>query len=865
MNSKRKHKSNKNQKKKSQPSQIQNNKQPMKEISPSNFKIPSQPFEVTIEIDSDWHIGSGAGIPGDVDRLVLRDRNGFPYIPAKTITGIWRDGCELVALGLDSGDKNGIWHSWVDYLFGEQPALPEINLTKHPRPAVVYIRAAAFSPQFKNAIETLENKQAQIIIRDAFTFIKPGIRIDPESGCAQEDNLRFAEMARIGASLKATCELDFGKATDEEQKEEQKIAYTLLLAGAKMVERIGGKRRRGSGKCRLVISENINPWLDLLEKSPPKPPEFSLRSTEATNWDDTEANKEDDWVRIKLTLFTETPVVIAARKVGNVVETLDYIPGTHLLPIISKRLGKNLRQAIAQGDLIVANATVQVNEEKGRPIPFAMFHEKVGGSWKEGKQLYNKLLKEKPENKKQDKGLRQGYIGCTKNLELLLYTSNESLVSSIETHNTVDDKYQRPDKEVGGVYSYQNIASGKTLQAELRLRKGLTDNLGKSWWKVLEGKIKIGTSKKDDYGLVSIQANRIEDSKQKPTSQNVNDRTSEVQLSVWLLSDVLLRDNRLRPTTKIEDFREALQTKLNEGLESDKKIKFAEDKVSAIARSRRTESWQSKWGLPRPSLVGLMAGTCIVFRVKEGQEYINAEKLADIEMSGIGERTAEGYGQICFNDPLLTESGLKKCKKLEKDSAYNSDKLSKRKLSEKDTDFNYARIIEKTAWQDTIHKAALFLANDKDSRYNILGIKLETEEGKQEKISKPSMSQLGSLRSILSKLKSPSDETVNSWIKNRRDKWFQENDVSRKSLNKISDLVTNCDKIWEYLNNGLEKIKHPKFSEIVITKEGESFLRNDLWVDAVKILVDACIRAHKRELEESRNKGVDKNGASDRI
>jgi CRISPR-associated protein Csx10 len=260
-----------------------------------------------------------------------------------------------------------------------------------------------------------------------------------------------------------------------------------------------------------------------------------------------------------------------------------------------------------------------------------------------------------------------------------------------------------------------------------------------------------------------------------------------------------------------------------------------------------------------------MAGTCIVFTVKEGQECINTEKLADIEMSGIGERTAEGYGQICFNDPLLTEPGLKKCKKLEKDSAYNSDNLSKRKLSEKDTDFNYARIIEKIAWQDTIHKAALFLANDKDSRYNILGIKLETEEGKQEKISKPSMSQMGSLRSILSKLKSPSDETVNSWIKNRRDKWFQENDVSRKSLNKISDLVTKDNNIWEYLNDGLEKIKHPKFSEIVITKEGESFLKNNLWVDAVKILVDACIRAHKRELEESRNKGVGENGASDRI
>ena len=850
--------------------QINHQKQAMNQIPSSGLKMPFQSLTVTIKMDSDWHIGSGAGIPGDVDRLVQKDQDGFPYIPAKTLTGIWRDGCELVALGLDNGNEKGIWHSWIDYLFGEQPALPEVKLTQHPRPAVVSIRAASFSEDFKKAIESLENQQAKIVIKNALTFIKPGISIEPESGCAKEDHLRFTEMARIGASLKATCNLNFGNATEEEQK----TAYALLLAGAKMVERIGGKRRRGSGRCSLVISgyEDIGAWLDWLEshiKQPIETPEFSL-SAEEPNRDDTQANKKDDWVRIKLTLTTKTPLVITARTVGNVVESLDYIPGTHLLPIVSKRLGKNLHQAIAQGNLIVTNATVEINGERGRPVPLAMFYEKLEGGWKEGKGIYNRLVDKEPE-KKQLKGSRQGYISVTSGKNLPLYKPSKDIISGISPHNTVDDKYQRPDKEIGGIYSYENIASGTILQAEIRLRKGLSDYLGKDWWKLLDGKVNIGQSKKDDYGLVCIQADVIESSNQNTSNKNVDSQTSE--LIVWLLSDVLLRDARLRPSTSIEDFKNVLEIKLNEGLESEEKIELdirkSQDIVDTIARSRRTESWQVRWGLPRPSLVGLMAGTCIVFTVTKGKENITADKLAGIEMSGIGERTAEGYGQICFNDPLLTESALKKCQQSENDSNSNSNKFNKTILSKtNNNDFDYARIIEETAWKEAIQKAALFLASKKDSskkdsskedsskenyRYKILGIKLEIEENKQQKTSKPSMSQLGSLRSVLSNLESPGDAAITSWIKNRKDKWFIESKVSKSSLDKISDLITDSSKVWEYLEEGLEQIKHPKFGELVITEKGEESLKTKLWADAIKILVDTCIRAHKREWEESRN------------
>ena len=67
----------------------------------------------------------------------------------------------------------------------------------------------------------------------------------------------------------------------------------------------------------------------------------------------------------------------------------------------------------------------------------------------------------------------------------------------------------------------------------------------------------------------------------------------------------------------------------------------------------RRESSQARWGRPRPSLVGLAAGSVVSLRVADGVRLDRAA-LADVEHAGIGERTAEGFGVIRFNPPELT-------------------------------------------------------------------------------------------------------------------------------------------------------------------------------------------------------------------
>lgn len=795
---------------------------------------------IKIKLTGDWHIGSGAGIPGDIDSLVQKDKDGLPYIPAKTLTGILRDACELVAFGLE----NGNWQKWVNYLFGEQPALAKEAIVKEaiekePLPAALSIRAAYFSDSLR---EVLKNKPS---VKNALTFVKPGISIDAESGYAKEDFLRFEEVVRGGAVLEAKCELNLPV-----NKDEQQTAYALLVAGTKFVERLGGKRRRGAGKCELEIKgEDIKSYIDWISKHPQPQPPSSDNLSENEDTKTTEYVNElvnEEWVEVSLGITTKSPLIISKRTVGNVVETLDYIPGTHLLKLIVKKLsglGVDLGSAIAHGDIIVTNATLEVNGQQGKPVPLALFHEKLAGGLDKGGKIYNRFCEDEPEGR-QLKGYRSGYIDSTSKTTL---PKHETIKMIVGTHNTIKDEFQRPTKNSGGgIYSYEAIQPGTKLQAKLKLRKSIADVLDKNsqiWRKSLKGNYRIGQSKKDDYGDIHLEILTNQESEyQKPaiTNNELN------ELTVWLLSDVLLRDERLRPTTDIKYLEQELEKYLNVQLE----IKSSDEKkLSYIARTHRIDSWQVRWGLPRPSLVGLAAGTCVVFEIIEGT--LDQKLLTQIQSRGIGERRAEGYGQICFNEPILTNPMPKpELKPQPKDK--KQDHNFNHYLEDEQDIINYARILETAAWREIIHRASLLLASK--YRSSILDIKIENTE------SKPPMSQLGSLRSVINRIESSENEGVERWIqhlkatKNRFDKW------PSGSLEQLNQLITNSTEIWQHLLSGLTELGHTQgFAEFTLTKTGEERLKQELWTEAIKILIDACIRAHKRELE-SQQKNIQKVG-----
>ncbi|MBF2072924.1 MAG: hypothetical protein IGS50_04065 [Synechococcales cyanobacterium C42_A2020_086] len=789
--------------------------------------VPEE-FTIRIEMTSDWHVGSGAG-RGEIDSEVQRDGDGLPYIPAKTLTGILRDGCEQVALALDGGNERGQWHRWVDFLFGDQPAIAQGAVEPEPRPAIVSIRSAHLDPKLRDALK------ARPKLKGAIAFIKPGVAIDEETGSAKPDFLRFDEVVRMGAVLTAqNCILNFSD-TPNIRDDQKKAAYALLVAGAKMAERLGGKRRRGNGTCIITINADdpkTDEWIQWLKDngdSVENPPEW--KQEELTSKSDSNPATDTVWYTIPLTITTETPVVIPKRTVGNVVESLDSIPGRYFLRHLHRNLGKhlNVSAAIACGDLVITNATIAIDSEAGRPTPFCLFGEKLDGGLSKGKKVYNRFQEPEPDGI-QLKGERSGYVGKFDNAHLPIYTT---VSLELFTHNTIQDEVQRPTTDVGGVYSYQAIPAGTNLIAELRLPESLKtqlDQQSSNWWNDLAGTLRIGQSKKDQYGSVKIATH-------KPDKFSLKQIDECQLLYVWFLSDVLLRDKRLNPTTNPDDFARELERQL--GLDEGALVeRTSDDLLSCMMRSRRTESWQVRWGLPRPSMLGWQAGSCVVYEVK-GE--INPERLSALEAKGIGDRRAEGYGQICFNDPLLM-STLSHLKREATGSQPNVPQLQP--IAQSDPSFEYARVIEKAAWRAAIENKALAIAANEQQREAVLGIKISREQGQESK-SQPPMSQLGGLRSAMQRLtQRENPNSVTRWVdainqvQNRKEKWPAE------SLQTIKTLASDFNVVWQVMGD---------FDDLTITQNAETRLQADLWAEAVRTLVDAIIRAHKRDLEKAQD------------
>lgn len=812
-------------------------------------------FSLNFAMNSDWHVGTGTGRPGNIDSLVQRDSDDLPFLPAKTVTGILRDAAEQLAYGLDrddSGNFSGEWTRLVEILFGNQPTLPGAPLDKQPHAALLKIGSARYSKALRDCIRrnmdtaanNIEAQRLQAQLRNASTIIKPGVKIDEATGQAKTDFLRFEEMGRKGAKLEARCHLKL----DELKDALREPAIALLLGSTRLIERVGGKRRRGSGRCSveavglfLDSPDDVVTWLEKssssLKVSANGSDIFEPSTNDLILFE--KAVQNDDWYAVPLVLKLNAPLAVTARTLGNVSETLDFLPGTYLLPHVTRALQgtlPNCREAIVRGDIQVLPGMLEVNGSRGLPVPLALFHEKTGGGFDKRNTVYNRFCE--AAGTKQLKGYREGYIGAYQTGQLPTY---KKVPKSLGTHNTVKDDVQRPTEEVGGVYSLEAIAAGVTLRSELRVRGDIKAQLDKKtvdWWRALTcEEAALGSSNKDDYGTVEIRAEEV--LRLSPTPHPPSQK-----LTVWLLSDILLRDSLLRATTLAKSLGEELSQEVNvqlkEHLPPKQKDANGDERsglLSSLMRVRRVESWQVGWGLPRPSLLAIQAGSCVTFEIVTGE--LDPETLQRIEKVGIGDRRAEGYGQVRFNDPLLT-GPVSQWRTPDKPQGGSDNDRPRKGTRDNDNKLTVeeevvANGFEESVWRDVLRHSLLTVAADAKKRKEILGL---TESAGN---SRPPFSQLGSLRNVLAGLRSPTDkDAVMAWIAhlkdtpNRRDKW-------NGSLAKVEKLIDDPEQVWSHIKWD---------EEVKLTLTGNvSRLKTSLWGEAVRGLVDACIRAHRRDLE----------------
>jgi CRISPR-associated protein Csx10 len=837
-------------------------------------KDSSKNFTIRLTMLSDWHVGTGAGRPGNVDKLIARDADGFPFVPAKTLNGILRDAMETLTLGLDGGGKQNDgqpkyeWQRFVESIFGNQPALPGAEPTIKPFSSILSVQPARLNQALRDRISSLgeTNKQKYLT---ALTFIKPGVEIDEESGTARRDFLRFEEMGRSGTVLTADCKLHFGNLENVTDQQMNTI-WALLVSSARLVERIGGKRRRGAGRCvwelldeeggEVPLAVAIEELQSFKGKDAPKAPDFK---SPTNDFDLNRVASTGEWQHLEFSLTLKTPVSIVTATLGNVSESLDFIPGTYLLPHFTRVFGRKIFGAVAYGDFQVSPATIEVNGERGLPVPKVLGLKKVGGSFGAQGTAFNKFHDENPANA-QIRNLREGYVGnfCfslngKRNLPAYQHTPKTLLM-----HNVVKDDVQRPTEEVGGVFSREAIAAKTTddektrptvLRGEIRLKRSVADKLGANWWKELakdeNRTLRLGRSRKDDYGLAEL---KVLDEPKEIDSQFA---FTPDELTVYLLSDVLLRNGTLRQTNLIEDLADAMCQRLNE-IAGDETKKVSFKRIDSIIQTRRVESWHEGWGFPRPTLIAMAAGSCVRFRVAG---KIDPGSLKELEACGIGERRGEGYGQIRFNPPLVTQP-INRWSVADK--VNDKPKTNDEATAALDVD-DFVRPIEEVVWREELKVAVLKIASDPNNRKEIFGFEIQRKHADKRGV--PPMSQIGGLRSVVSRLKDNIQESkvITEWLKhldataNRIKKWDKNDnaDKAKEKTKAIKKLIENSDEVWERLAG---EFKEPP----VLTGEAKD-LKEALWAEAVRSLFDACARAHKRDLEKVEKRKERQNGATD--
>lgn len=188
-------------------------------------------IDYKIVLHSYWSCGSGLAAGADVDSLVIKDKNGMPYIPGKTIKGLLREAMEEY---LSLTDQIDICKEGFAKLFGYTAG--GLNSDNN---ALEICKSDAY---FSNAeLEASEYKAIVSNKLSEYMFKSVSSTAIEKDGIAKDHSLRKMEVV-------VPCTL-YGKITDMPEDMSDKIESALG-----MIKCLGSSRSRGLGRCTFMIN-----------------------------------------------------------------------------------------------------------------------------------------------------------------------------------------------------------------------------------------------------------------------------------------------------------------------------------------------------------------------------------------------------------------------------------------------------------------------------------------------------------------------------------------------------------------------------------------------------------------------------------
>lgn len=350
----------------------------------------------------------------------------------------------------------------------------------------------------------------------------------------------------------------------------------------------------------------------------------------------------------RITLLEPT-LVTALDGDPNSAVAFNYLPGSALRGAL---IGKYLRQNNLT-ELDVANPDVRrlffdatTRYLNGYPL------DRLGkrtlptpASWQQDKEDVAKQTPERPASvfdfaieprdheEKQWQGVGKPFCSFTGDGVCLVHPERHIAVHTARTRRfgraMPRDKI-KPYEIPGAVYRYDAVAPGQTFEAATLCDD---DADAATLLPLLAGDAMLGGSRSGGYGRVKLE-NPQELTHWREVGGTLASNV-DGKLIVMFLSDVLLRDENGQFVVSTNVATNAIAKRLGVPLNS----------PQAFLRGNEIGGFNRKWGLPLPQVLAIQMGSAFVYDAPA----CDVSKLHELEIHGIGERRAEGFGRIAIN------------------------------------------------------------------------------------------------------------------------------------------------------------------------------------------------------------------------
>lgn len=412
-------------------------------------------IQYQIKLHTWWHCGSGQSAGADVDALVIKDKNGMPYIPGKTIKGLLRDAAEEL-LGWSSSET-GEMKLEKDSAF--------VKLFGHfdDDKDVMCIADGFFSDA------TLAKEEYDSIVANkwqSYLFNSIASTAIDDNGIAKNASLR-----KIQACV--PCNLT-GKILNVPKELEQTLRDAMSY-----VKCLGSGRNRGMGRCT-----------------------FSVLSCEENK----AATQEiKGTLQFKVTLLSDVVLQQSSATMGTN-STLDFIPGACFMGIVASKAYREYGECpltyklFYSGSVHFGDANPAHGSHRTSRVPLAMYHPKFSPET-EDCFIHHQIQDFEKLANIQLKQCRQGYYDFVDIHHAEAYKAEKEIALK-----SARDKNNRSSAK-GQMFCYESLNQGQEFYFEVE-----TDDpdIKEIVTKALVGTHRIGRSRSAQYGLVRIEETTFE-------------------------------------------------------------------------------------------------------------------------------------------------------------------------------------------------------------------------------------------------------------------------------------------------------------------------------------------------------------------